>query len=101
MDQHRAALQFPGERFAYIGLPPAGPAFDAAAARKGELKHAVVPFLSDPYGCASPGLTSKRKERNPYLRTAPYTLSAPEIAPLLAWCGPALYSGALPWKSEL
>ena len=96
-EQHRAALRYPVADFHYTALPPAGARFDIQAARKGELQHAVVPFSTDPYGCGAPTLTAKRTERNPYLRSAPYPLSAPEMAGLLKWCGPSLYKGRLPW----
>ena len=68
---------------------------------RGELAHSSKPFERDPYGCAELELQRKRAERNPFRRHIGYTDSCPEISALLAHCGPARYSGALPWSARL
>eukprot|EP00439_Symbiodinium_sp_Y106_P082653 s538_g22.t1 len=94
---HRGALRFPSARFSYIGIqPPLGSRFDLAKAESGEREAAKL-FQSDPYGCHSQTLVEKRHARNPFQRTTPYLLSCPELKPLLQWCGPDIFRGALPW----
>lgn len=95
-DLHRRALGYPAHAFDYVGLTSPSP-FDQPAAETGE-KNAMAAFQKDPYGCRG-NLRSKRRGRDPFHRTIPYELSAPELVPLLEWCGPGLYQGAqsLPW----
>ncbi len=81
---HTPALQWPSDRFHYIGVdPPASTGFDLDQAALGELENAAQFFESDPYGCHSPTLQEKRKSRNPFARTPPYELSCPDLKDLL------------------
>lgn len=100
VDQHRAALRYPSDRFSYISLAPMGPRFDRAGAKIGEEENSRIPFNADPYGCNSPVLLKKRLDRNPYYRLEPYELSAPEMKPLLKWCKKELFTGPLPWAQQ-
>jgi hypothetical protein len=97
---HAGALQWPPHRLRYVGAdPPVASGFDPAEASRGEAENAARPFESDPYGCHSEALQRKRRERNPFLRTAPYALSCPDMAELLSHCGPGLISkDRVPWK---
>ncbi|KAG5189225.1 hypothetical protein JKP88DRAFT_206340 [Tribonema minus] len=97
VNQHAAALRYPARAVSYLGIAPRGARFDTAGATAGEAAHAALPFKTDPYGCGSPVLADKRRDRNPYAREPPYPLTAPEMAELLRWCGPGIYAGALPW----
>ena len=99
---HAMALGWPEDKFVFVGVdPPASTGFDLAEATNGEYKNAALPFESDPYGCNSPVLQQKRRERNPYFRTAPYTVSCPEMRELLRYCGPQLYpKNLLPWSRK-
>ena len=98
---HAQALRWPASRFHYVGLdPPASAGFDLAAATNGEYQNAAKPFEEDPYGCHSEILQQKRKQRNPFSRTPPYSLSCPEMKDLLQYCGPELIDPAkVPWKN--
>jgi hypothetical protein len=97
---HRAALRWPSQAFHYIGLdPPVSTGFDLVKSTTGELENAAKPFESDPYGCHSQVLKEKREQRNPFARTAPYTLSCPSMKTLLEYCGPALIDPShVPWS---
>jgi hypothetical protein len=97
---HRTALRWPSHAFHYIGLdPPVSTGFDLVKSTTGELENAAKPFESDPYGCHSQVLKEKREQRNPFARTAPYTLSCPSMKPLLEYCGPALIDPShVPWS---
>jgi hypothetical protein len=96
---HAKALRWPPSRFQYIGVdPPASTGFVLEEATKGELENSVKPFQSDPYGCHSKILQEKRKQRNPFSRTPPYTLSCPEMSDLLRFCGSDLIPlEKVPW----
>jgi hypothetical protein len=98
---HLPALQWPSDRFKYVGYnPPTSTGFDLDASTAGEQKNAAQPFESDPYGCHSDILQAKRKERNPFHRTAPYELSCPEMAELFHHCGPTIIEKEkLPWAN--
>lgn len=65
-----------------------------------ELDEAVKLFESDPYGCNSKKLQEKHAERNPFMRTIPYTFSCPEVAPLLEYCETTIYPDPLPWDAH-
>lgn len=106
-DLHRAAIRFPAERFGFIGVNDPD---DLALAESGE-RAAIALFTEDPYGVrlAPPGsppgerrnhLGEKRRERNPFGRRAPYPLSCPDLAPLLAYAGSTLFEGRLPWQPD-
>jgi hypothetical protein len=99
---HAPALGWPKGSFFYIGVdPPASTGFNLERAKEGEWKNAAAPFESDPYGCHSPVLQQKRKDRNPFSRTPPYPLSCPEMKDLLSYCGPDPFPwGRLPWGSS-
>jgi hypothetical protein len=96
-DLHRKAIGFPAGEFHYHGIHPDGN-FDTIAAERGE-EETRDAFSIDPYGCRSDGmLGKKRHSRDPFLRTPPYTDTAPEIRALLTWCEDHFYSGPLlPW----
>jgi hypothetical protein len=96
---HASALRWPLDRFHYVGIdPPPSTGFDLAESTEGENNNSLLPFRSDPYGCHSEILQHKRKERNPFSRTAPYELTCPEMKELLHWCGPESISNEkLPW----
>lgn len=96
---HRKAIGFPPENFNYIGLQSKNANFDQKAAEKGELA-AIESFDKDLYGCNNPALFSKRMIRNPFRRTIPYHLAAPELKGLLDWCGPGIFQdvAVLPWN---
>ena len=96
---HAPALRFPGEDFHFIGFdPPESTGFNLQRATEGEILNAAAPFESDPYGCNTPVLQKKRKDRNPFSRTPPYPLSCPEMKDLLSYCGPDLIpEDRVPW----
>jgi len=96
---HAGALQWARNRFHYVGVdPPASTGFNLEESSAGEKKNSLVPFQTDPYGCHTDILQQKRKERNPYQRTAPYPLTCPEMKELLSWCGPDLIpKSQVPW----
>jgi len=96
---HAGALQWASNRFHYVGVdPPASTGFNLEESTKGERQNSLIPFQTDPYGCHTDILQQKRKERNPYQRTAPYPLTCPEMKELLSWCGPDLISRSqVPW----
>jgi hypothetical protein len=98
---HAPALRWPPNDFVYVGVDPSPTTgFDLERATEGERQNAAAPFEKDPYGCHSPVLQQKRKERNPFSRTAPYPLSCPEMKDLLNYCGPDLFPPEhLPWTS--
>ena len=91
-DFHRESIRFPANRFNYDG--PNDP-FSVSDALDGERRF-VEGFRADPY--ASAGILAERRRiRNPFLRTPPYSFTCPEVAALLAWQGPAPFPGLLPW----
>lgn len=96
---HAPALGWPKDNLVYIGVdPPVSTGFDLQRASEGEWKNAAAPFEKDPYGCHSEVLQQKRKDRNPFSRTAPYPLSCPEMKELLRFCGPDIFpKSRLPW----
>lgn len=98
---HVPALNWPVNRFQYIGVdPPVETGFNLEEATQGELKNAAKPFQSDPYGCHSPVLKQKRRERNPFSRTPPYELSCPDMAELLRYCGlERIAKDKVPWET--
>lgn len=98
---HAPALQWPSDHFSYIGVdPPVSTGFNLAQAAHGERENAALPFEQDPYGCHTPVLQVKRRERNPFARTPPYELSCPEMKALLHYCGPKPFpKSQLPWRN--
>lgn len=100
---HANALNWPLDRFHYVGIdPPSSTGFDLVESSEGEKNNSLLPFKSDPYGCHSEILQQKRKERNPFSRTAPYELTCPEMTAVLRYCGPELISKEkLPWGKSL
>jgi hypothetical protein len=96
---HAIAIRWPVDQFHYVGIDPdASTGFDLQASSEGEQTNSVVPFESDPYGCNSNVLQSKRNERNPFKRTPPYELTCPDMKHLLKWCGPELIpKSQVPW----
>ena len=99
-DLHRKAIRFPIEKFRYVGLVPSATFFDHSKAAMGELS-AVSAFENDLYGCHTLELSQKKEKRNPFKRSIPYALACPELNDLLAFCGPELYQGLLPWSSAM
>lgn len=107
MDLHRVAIQFPADRFRFVGIDPV---FVDAAAREqtetGERENAVVLWEKDPYACGETVLRGKRRERNLGRRVWGYSQSAGrEVARLLKWCDEGgsrglSFDGTLPWAAE-
>lgn len=99
-EMHSHALRWPIDRFAYLGVdPPPSTGFDLQESQKGELENAARPFETDPYGCHTPVLQQKRRDRNPFSRTPPYPLTCPDMSELLSWCGPELIDQSnVPWS---
>lgn len=87
---HRRALRWPGGRFNYVGTPAL-----TEGAEAGEAATASA-FELDPYGCHPP-LSEKRASRDPFADGGYAGERCPEMAELLAWCGPGVYAGPLPW----
>ncbi|KAL3932619.1 MAG: hypothetical protein SGBAC_010765 [Bacillariaceae sp.] len=98
---HARALQWPAGKFTFIGVnPPAYTGFDLDTSATGELQNSLQPYQEDPYGCGEV-LQKKRRERNPFYRTAPYPLSCPDLKPLLDWCGPDIIPlNMTPWETK-
>jgi hypothetical protein len=126
---HAPAMNFPISNFHYIGIdPPASTSakpnnFDLAASTVGERDNALSLFEEDPYGCYKEKLIQKRKERNPFYRTPPYSLtcssssngafrssaglvddsssssssSQSAYSQLLSFCGPERFAKMIPW----
>jgi hypothetical protein len=92
----RKAVKFPENSFRYIGLQPNLHLFHYDTAVHGE-ELVYQSLQQDMYGCNTEELRHKREERDPYLRTIPYTLSCPELRDLLTWCESILYPGNVPW----
>ena len=99
-EMHSHALRWPIDRFAYLGVdPPTSTGFNLQESQRGEVENASRPFEADPYGCHTPVLQQKRKDRNPFSRTAPYPLTCPDMSELLSWCGPELIDQShVPWS---
>lgn len=99
---HRAILHFPIEKFRYFGIDP--PQLINNPPTAGEEKNAVIPFTEDPHGCFNNILVSKRRQRNPFKRTHPYTFSCPELYNLLTICNrnnvPESIYYDLPWSNS-
>lgn len=95
----RKAIRFPETSFRYIGIQPNLHLFHYDTAIHGE-ELVYQSLQQDMYGCNTEELRHKREERDPYLRTVPYTLSCPELRALLTWCESTLYPGHVPWMGE-
>lgn len=97
---HRAVLNFPLDNFGYFGIDP--PQLKDNPPTAGEAVNAGIPFTEDPHGCTNKILVGKRRERNPFRRTHPYTLSCPELYNLLTICSrdnaPESIYYNLPWS---
>lgn len=89
---HREAVQFPSERFSFIGtpIPPL-----AKGAQEGEAR-TVAAFSKDPYGCTGE-LQQKRLHRDPFAVGPIHPSRCPDMKALLAYCSPTLFAGVLPW----
>jgi len=98
IEQHRAAIRFPRERFFFEGLDPVG-AQNRLKAVTSEHDNAVVPFEKDPYGCRPP-LSDKRDSRNPFNRVQSYPRGCPELGALMSYCGSGTFQGPLPWHGN-
>jgi hypothetical protein len=92
----RKALRFPMSSFRYVGVKPDTDRFNYDEAVMGE-RNVYLDLENDMYGCNTPALRDKRIERNPFLRTIPYSLSCPELSELFSWCRQSQYPGPLPW----
>ncbi|XP_031265858.1 uncharacterized protein C57A10.07 [Pistacia vera] len=90
---HRSAIGFPESRFFYSGTPASSTSREAAL--KGEA-FVRSQFEEDPYGCSG-SLRRKKVGRDPFHRAIPYPKGCPEIEGLFRYCGPAPYTGSLPW----
>lgn len=89
---HRKTIRWPESRFTYIGANNP-PALDQAVEAEARNRAA---YEADPYS-ATPAFRAKRDARNPFRRTPGYATHCPELAGLLAYEGPELYTGPLPW----
>ena len=68
--------------------------------RRGEWRHAVRYYRTDPFGCMPEGILQRKREgRNPYQHAHGYGTAAPELAGLMTYCGPAPYPASLPWDT--
>jgi len=87
---HFRAVRFANARYVGVG--------EELRARYGALERdrTIPQFDADPYGCRPP-LSVKRAVRNPWGQQHDYARQCPEMAALLAWCGPGLFPGPLPW----
>lgn len=103
-DLHRAAIRLPSSAFEFIGV---NNPVDLERAVKGE-GFAIDQFKKDPFGIqvaprdASPSdrhnfLGEKRKQRNPFNRQHPYSLSCPGLSALLTHCSRREFKGGTPW----
>ena len=103
-DLHRRATRLPGDRYQFVGVNNPE---DLAGAEKGE-SAAIAQFTENPYGVRvapvdSPPevrrrfLGEKRRDRDPFRRRPPYSVSCPVLAPLLAYTGTTFFDGWLPW----
>ena len=95
---HRAAIRFPEDRFAYVGINPSTSTSTSEAVAEQEHLNSFLPFSADPYGCLPP-LSTKRLQRNPFRRSHGYghQSSCPQLHALLHHCGPDAFSHPLPW----
>ncbi|PNG99958.1 hypothetical protein TSOC_014252 [Tetrabaena socialis] len=91
---HRDAVRWPLEYFRFVGTPVPP---DAIGAKEGEAR-TVSSFAADPYGCGGE-LLAKRLHRDPFAVGAIHPSRCPEMRALLAYCGPDMLSGHLPWTS--
>ena len=98
---HRTAVVFPKSQFNYRGYDMT----DAAKAEGIELganfklpsdEFSFLAANADPYLCKKNKAT--RQQRNSQRRVPPYFSSCPEIHWLMRYCGPQIFSGALPWR---
>lgn len=89
---HREAMGWPAERYRFVG-PNNPPAIEQALAAEARTAAA---YRLDPYS-SSPEYQAKRDSRNPHRRHHGYLHTSPELAPLLAWPGPAPFPGPWPW----
>jgi hypothetical protein len=90
VSQHAAAIRY--RPVTYVGLDKELSPEHAAL----EEASTIPQFAKDPYGCRPP-LSTKRASRNPFGQAHPYAAQCPELADLLAYCGPDLYPRPLPW----
>jgi hypothetical protein len=91
-DLHRHSIRWPQDRYTFLG--PNNPP-DVEQAIEAENRNRAA-YERDPYS-SSPAFRAKREARNPFRRTPGYLEHCPELRPLLAHEGPALYDGPLPW----
>lgn len=94
-DLHRKAIKWSQQYFMYHGV---NDPLNLRASLRGELA-VRGEFQRDPYG-TDQKLASKRRRRNPFRRSHPYSISCPEIAPLLYHrsADDPLFKGSLPWN---
>jgi len=88
-------------KFKFVGYnPPLSTGFNLQESTQGENENAAKPFETDPYGCYSTFLQEKRKGRNPFHRTAPYSQTCPDMSALLNYCGPEIIRKEMvPWTT--
>ena len=91
---HRAALRWPEDRFAFVGTPAASPERETSSARSEVAVRAA--FAKDPYGCAG-ALGKKRAGRDPFNVGQPYERTNPDLADLFRHCAARTFEGPLPW----
>jgi hypothetical protein len=91
-DLHRRAIRFPASRFAYDG-PNDPPEIEQALASEVQAR---ANYTADPYS-SGPAFRLKRDQRNPFRLHHGYRATSPELAALLQYAGPELFTGPLPW----
>src|SRR5450759_1424537 len=91
---HRAALRWPNDRFAFVGV---GYPDALSLAKEGEGR-VLEAFRVDPYGIGST-LAGKRADRNPLRRRHGYSASCAELKALLEYENNEPFSGKLPWAA--
>ena len=92
--EHRAALRWPEDRFAFVGTAAASPERETSSARSEVAVRAA--FAKDPYACAGV-LGKKRAGRDPFNVGQPYERTNPDLADLFRHCAATTFEGPLPW----
>lgn len=101
---HRAAIRLPLSCYEFIGV---NNPIDLETAQRGERINRDQ-FIKDPYGVrmAPPNavpterrnyLGEKRKQRNPFNRQHPYSISCPDLSALLTHSSVKPFNGSIPW----
>lgn len=92
---HREAIGWPVDRWEFVG-PNNPPEIGQALAAE---ERTAAGYRVDPYSSGAE-YRAKREARNPYRRQHGYGVSCPEVGGLLAWEGPGMFGGELPWTGS-